>query len=302
VLGSLDGGLELAQGTTSFVWFGDRVVRGWAIELVLIALLVPFFVASVDLFALCRRHQIGLGPAARALRTRLLFWLFVGAVFTCFAALDAWPGGPARPPNPESVAAGDWNVLAVIALLALVSTGWLVARRRLVPRRAVSAQEQIAGQTAALLALGVIALLVVATNPFALLFVLPALHAWLWLPQVRTARLPIRLTVYAAGLVGAAIVLLSLATRFGLGLDAPWYLLALVSVGYVKVTPVLLALAAAAVAAQLAAAAAGRYAPYPSAREERPLGPVQTVVRAGVRASRARRRELERRRATASGS
>ena len=40
-LGSLDGGLELAQGTTSYVWFGQRIVRGWAIELVLIALLVP---------------------------------------------------------------------------------------------------------------------------------------------------------------------------------------------------------------------------------------------------------------------
>ncbi len=38
LLGSLDQGLELAQGTTSYVWFGDRVVRGWAIELVLIAL------------------------------------------------------------------------------------------------------------------------------------------------------------------------------------------------------------------------------------------------------------------------
>ncbi len=53
----------------------------------------------------------------------------------------------------------------------------------------VSPQEQLAGHTVALLALGVVALLVVATNPFALLFLLPALHAWLWLPQVRTARL-----------------------------------------------------------------------------------------------------------------
>ena len=101
-LGSLDSGLELTQGTTSYVWFGERIVRGWAIQLVLIALLVPFFVASVDLFALCRRQHIGLGGAARSLRTRLLFWLFVGIVFTCFSALGAWPDGPPRPPNPES--------------------------------------------------------------------------------------------------------------------------------------------------------------------------------------------------------
>ena len=35
LVGSLDQGLELAQGTTSFVWAGSRFVRGWAIELVL---------------------------------------------------------------------------------------------------------------------------------------------------------------------------------------------------------------------------------------------------------------------------
>ena len=305
LLGSLDQGLELAQGTTSYVWFGDRVVRGWAIELVLIGLLVPFFVASVDLFALCRRQRIGLGPAVRSLRTRLVFWLFVGIVFTCFRVFGAWPGGPARPPNPETQAAGDWRMLPLTALLVLVFAGWLVARRRLVPRGPVSAQEQLAGHTTALLALGVIALLVVATNPFALLFFLPALHAWLWLPQVRTARLPVRLAVYAAGLAGAAIVLVSLAKRFGLGLDAPWYLLALVSVAYVKATPVLIALGAAAAGAQLAAAAAGRYAPYPTAHEHRPPGPVRMLVRTTILAARARRRERElelRRRATEPGS
>ena len=55
LLGSLDAGLELTQGTTSYVWLGDRIVRGWAVELVLISALVPFAVAAVDLFARCRR-------------------------------------------------------------------------------------------------------------------------------------------------------------------------------------------------------------------------------------------------------
>lgn len=297
-LGSLDQGLDLAQGTTSYVWFGDRVVRGWAIQLVLIALLVPFIVATVDLFALCRRQRIGLRQAARSLRARLVFWLFVGIVFTCFRALGAWPDGPPRPPNPEAETARDWRVLALIALLLLVGAGWLIARRRLVPERAVAAAEQVAGHAVGLLALGVIALLVVATNPFALLFLLPALHAWLWLPQVRTARLPIRLCVYALGLGGAAILLLSLAKRFELGLDAPWYLLALVSVGYVKTVAVVIALATAAAGGQLAALAAGRYAPYPEAEELTP-GPIRQLVRTTVLAGRAyRRRRLELRRRT----
>ena len=303
LLGSLDQGLELGQGTTSYVWFGDRVVGGWAIELVLIALLIPFLVATVDLFALCRRQRIGLAGAARALRSRLAFWLFVGLVFTCFRLLGAWPGGEPRPPNPESSLAGDWRMLALTALVLLGVIGWLIARHRLVPRRVVSAQEELAGQTVALLALAVVALLVVATNPFALLFVLPALHIWLWLPQVRTARVPVRLGVFAAGLCGPAIVLYSLAFRFGLGLDAPWYLLTLVANGYIKGTAVLIALAGAAPACQLAASAAGRYAPYPDRRERGPRGPIREIVRAIALTFLAQRRAAEeRRRATASGS
>ena len=111
-------------------------------------------------------------------------------------------------------------------MLVVVFGGWLVARRRLVPRREVTPQEQLAGHTVALLALGVVALLVVATNPFALLFLLPALHAWLWLPQLRTARAAAcgsRSTPSASP--ARRSLVLSLAWRFGLGLDAPWYLL-----------------------------------------------------------------------------
>src|SRR5436305_7553394 len=53
LIGSLDQGLDLAQGTSTYVYFGSRLVRGWAIELVLIAALLPFFAAAIDLFARC---------------------------------------------------------------------------------------------------------------------------------------------------------------------------------------------------------------------------------------------------------
>ena len=59
-------------------------------------------------------------------------------------------------------------------------------------------------------------------------------------------------------------MLVSLAWRYGLGFDAPWYLLELVGIGYIKPIAVVIVLAGAAAAAQLAAAAAGRYAPYPT--------------------------------------
>jgi len=47
LLGSLDAGLELARGSSSKVVIGNRVVRGWALELVLVAALLPFG-ASLD--------------------------------------------------------------------------------------------------------------------------------------------------------------------------------------------------------------------------------------------------------------
>jgi hypothetical protein len=294
LLGSLDQGLNLPPSTGSYVWVGGRIVRGWALELVLIALLVPLIVVIVDLYALCRRQHVALGPAVRALRSRLAFWLFAGIVFTCFRLLGAWPSAPARPPDPGTRVAGDWPVLALLGLGAVLLFGWAFARQRLTARRPVTAEEELAGYTVALVALLVLALMVAATNAFALLFVLPALHLWLWLPQLRIARAPVRLGLFALGLIGPAIILLSLAWRYGLGFDAPWYLLELVGIGYISPLAFFLALAGVAAAAQLAMNAAGRYAPYPDASERGPRGPFRELVRALVLGARARRRPVER--------
>jgi hypothetical protein len=303
IIGSLDQGLELAQGTTSFVWLGSRIVRGWAIELVLFTLLFPYLVGAVDLFAHCRRRGIALLPAARSLRTRLGFWLFVGLAFAAFRLFGAWPSGVPRPPNPALPSSGDWPVLALTALGLVAFGGWIVARHRLVPRRPVGADERLAGETVALLAFGVVALLVLATNPFALLFFLPALHAWLWLPQVRARHPLFRLVVFCLGLTGPMLIVLSLAVRLGLGFDAPWYLLELAGVGYVHLPAVAITLGAVACAAQLATVAAGRYAPYPAPGERPALGPLRSLIRALILAFRARRRvQLERRRALGGAS
>ncbi|MGZ4333593.1 MAG: M28 family peptidase [Gaiellaceae bacterium] len=289
LLGSLDQGLELAQGTTTFVWAGDRFVRGWSIELLLFALLVPYLVAVVDLFAHCRRRRVSLLPAIRSLRSRIAFWLFVGLVFYVLRFLGAWPSGAVRPPNPATRAAGDWSVLMLLLLTAIAFTGWLVARQRLVPHRRIQPEERLAGETAALIGLGIVALLVLATNPYALVFFVPALHAWLWLPQVRSRRGPSGLILLLLGVAGPALIVLSLAIRFGLGFDAPWYLVELVSLGYVHVPAVAITLAGTACAAQLMAVTANRYAPYPERDERPPRGPLRELVRAVVLTTRARR-------------
>jgi hypothetical protein len=92
------------------------------------------------------------------------------------------------------------------------------------------------------------------------------------------------------------LILFSLAFRFGLGFDAPWYLLELVAIGYVHTPAVVITLCGAACAAQLAVVAAGRYAPYPPAGERPERGPLRELVRHVVLAVRARRRVTEERR------
>ena len=78
--------------------------------------------------------------------------------------------------------------------------------------------------------------------------------------------------------------------RFGLGLDAPWYLAELVAIDYISIVAFFLVLCWLAGAAQLAAIAAGRYTPYPSAAERPPRGPIRNTVRAVVLGIHARRR------------
>ena len=283
-------GIALEPGPPSYIYLGTRVVRGWAIELVLIGALLPFLAVTVDLFARCRRRRIRIAPALRSYRSRLGFWLWCGALFGLFKLAGAWGGGPARPPSLTNV---QWPAGALLGLAALAGIGWIVARDRLLPRRPARVEEVIAGHTGALLALSVVALLVVATNPFALIFLLPSLHVWVWLPQVRRGPIWARVLVLLAGFAGPGLLLWAFAGRYGLGWDAPWYIASLFAAGYAPLPLFVIALAWAASAGQLAALAGGRYAPYPSAAERPPRGPLRQTVRTIVLAQRRRRRASE---------
>src|SRR6266536_2375465 len=245
-----------------------------------------------------------LGGAAQ----QLLRWLDSGAElapgtasFLFFALIGVWPDAPKVPLPPSAPPGTDWPVIGLAGLGLLSGLGWLVARERLLPRRPISASEELAGTSAALLALAVVALLVVATNPFALLFLLPSVHAWLWLPDFRARPFWARAALLAAGFLGPLLLLGSLAFRYDLGLDAPWYLAELAATGYVKLPAVAIAVGWLAAGGQMAALATGRYAPYPSARERPPRGPLRETVRrialtvrGRKRATRAERRALER--------
>jgi hypothetical protein len=291
---AMEEGVSLAQGPATYIFLGQRLIRGWAIEIVLVAMLLPFLAAAVDLFARCRRRRIRISPALRSYRSRLGFWAWVGAIFLVFGAFGFWGARDGRAPSLSSV---GWPGSALLALVLLAGVGWIVARTRLLPRRPIRPEEQLAGHSGALLALGVVGLLVAATNPFALIFVLPSLHAWLWLPQVQSRHPGLRATIFLAGFAGPAYLVWSFATHYGLGWDAPWYVAKLFAVGYAPLPLLLIGLGWLAAAGQLAALAAGRYAPYPAPRERARRGPVRELMRTLLLAQRRRTAPDEARRA-----
>jgi hypothetical protein len=290
LIASLDESAEVASGTQSYLYFGTRLLYGWTLQLVLVFALVPFLAATVDLFARCRRRHIALLPALRSYLSRLAVWLWLGLVFALFAAVGLLPSGEDRPIGLYTEAAQDWEVAALAALLGVSAVAWLLARPRLTATRSITRQEELGGHLAAMLVLSVVALVVAAVNPYSLMFLLPSLHAWLWLPQVRDRGRTVQAAVYLVGFAGPLLLLASFAVRFGMGLDAIWYLIALTAVGYVPVPLVVAFLAWGAAASQVGAVAVGTYAPYPELQERTP-GPLRDTGRRAILAVRRSRRQ-----------
>ena len=64
-------------------------------------------------------------------------------------------------------------------------------------------------------------------SPYGVLFVVPSLYAWLWLPQVERRAGWARDTLYGIGLAGPALAAVAVGTQLGLGLNTPLYLVSL---------------------------------------------------------------------------
>jgi hypothetical protein len=277
LVSSLDTSVGGAFRTPDSIFVGDRAASGWTLRLLLVLGIVPFALGLVDLIVRGRRRALPFRPALRAQRARLGLWAFCGFLVWLGAFVGMFPTGAALPLPPYTSLVTDWPLLGLLAIAFALFVGWLAVRERLVPRASAATDERLAGLVVGLALVGLVAVGLAFIQPYALLFVLPSLYGWLWLPL--GGRGAVRVALFATGLVGPAVALVVLAQQLELSLiDAALYAIGLLTVGYVSPVIGFLALAWGAAATQVGAIAFGRYGPYAGGADPPPPGPLRRLV------------------------
>lgn len=195
-----------------------KLLPGWAVRLLVAALILPAALAAIDGFARMRRrrHPVGMWIA----------WVLAGALPFALAFFFAWVLSivglmPTPPPAAAPVGAlplnlGAGAVMASVILVAIV--GWLALRPAALRLGGVSGDPDSPGAAAAL-ALVLVAAVVAAWafNPFAAALLLPAVHGWMLLaaPEVRVQRTA-ALALVALTLLPVGVIVL----YYGLALGA----------------------------------------------------------------------------------
>lgn len=272
LVSSLDRSVGGAYRTPDSLFFSDRAVSGWALRLALVLGIVPFALGVVDLVVRSRRRGLAFRPALRAQRSRLGFWALVGALIALGGFVGAFPTGAALPLAPYTSLVTERPLLALLAIAIILVLTWLVVvREPLAPREPPTPDERLAGFVVGLGLVGCVAVALAFLEPYALLFVLPSLYAWLWLPL--EGRPAPRVALYMLGLTGPLVALVVLARGLELSVfDGVLYVVGLATVGYLSLLTVILTLVWAAAASQIGALATGRYAPYAGGSEPPPTG------------------------------
>jgi hypothetical protein len=222
-INALDNGSVVPPPSTYLLVSGE-VMPGWAVSVLVLALIVPVLITTVD--GIARAHRRGDSIA------RWVIWVLAGAVPFMLAALVVLGARlvgliKIAPPGPVPAGAIPLQEAGVIVLVAsgVVLVGSLVFLRPALTRlagRQVKARPGAppsAGAGAAILLVTcVVALTIWVTNPFAAALLVPALHAWMWVvdPDIRPRRAVMALLV-AIGLVPGVLLIGYYAVSFGLG-------------------------------------------------------------------------------------
>ena len=217
---ALDEGSDIAEKPASGLLLGHKRLPDWAIRLLVLALLLPPLLVSVDALArLRRRREPVLGWLTWTLAGALpflvcaLFAMLLGALGIVAAPVAQLPAGALL---ADGSAAGATVAVGIVLGLALLVWPSLVRRRGLPLRPSADG-----AALAVMLVLLVLAALVWIVNPIACLLLVPALHLWLLAVGPGRQRDP-RARILAGGAIALSVLPLVLlfvlyARELGLG-------------------------------------------------------------------------------------
>lgn len=226
LIGTIEQLDQMQSAGKTWVASDQRVYRGWALKILIASLLIPVWVAAVDMLVRHRRGwnlALAIGTAARA--------MLAGVAAITALWLLGWigllPASTDRPPNPGAL--DDVHVFAMVVWVLVVTAAWLLARGPDWRRQRLASRSSAIGPdtpelVVTLVGLVVVSVLSLAVSPYAVLFIAPALHLWICIPSWRVVFSPARATaIWCAGFVGPVLAMLAVAARADSGLGTGWF-------------------------------------------------------------------------------
>ena len=244
---ALGGAPEVPPPSSYLSMHGD-VIPAWAVRLLVLALIVPVLLATIDGLARARRRGYRI--------VRWIFWVLTACLPFALAALavvglrvtgviEAAPPGPV---GGDAITLPGRAVAILVGLACLIVAAfalrWALGRRFWSPQQAEGAapdappadgelvngrarrhRTPVGGDPASpgaaaafLLVMCAATLAMWVENPFAAALVIPALHLWMWIvaPE-RRLRAPWAVLLFLLGLVPAALAAYYYADVLGLG-------------------------------------------------------------------------------------
>jgi hypothetical protein len=242
VLYALDNFRDLAQPPRDDLVVRGKVLPGWAVRLLVGALLVPPLLMGIDALARLRRRHEPLwvwGVWTLASGVPFLLASLFAVLLALVGLISAAPGAPIPALGLEL---GGGAVVAFVAILLVFVLGWLVARPALLHATgAALVRKREPDAAGAVVAVGLTTTVIAGAlwvgNPYAAALVVPAAHLWFWAltPDLRLPR-SASLAVVALALVPLLVVWLVDARIFGLDLThGVWFWTLLVAGGHIPV-------------------------------------------------------------------
>jgi hypothetical protein len=231
VVSSLDAAEEVPMhGPPSYIQFAGKLLPPWPVKLLALTLVLPALIASIDALARARRRREPVAAWLAWLLSALVPFVIGLALALLLVLVGLADDAPPAPLDPVSVSLDAGAVSALVASTFAVALAWVLGRSSVL-RRSASLPDASAPGAACVtsIALSLLVLVLVFTNPYAALLLAPAVHLWM-LATLTDVGWRGGVAMFLLGLLPVAAVALYYLVRFSLGpLDGAWYLLLLVT-------------------------------------------------------------------------